>query len=392
MPKRDYYEVLGLPRTAGPDEIRSAYRRLARQFHPDLNKDNPKAAEEKFKELSEAYEVLVDPAKRERYDRGGFASVEQDFSPGGFEWSDFRHAQDVEDLLRDNDFLRQFFQQSSAGDLLGSLFGGRFAGRAGPTRGRDLELSLTVHLSDLLEASTREVEILRTERCPSCGGNGAEGGTALGTCRDCGGQGQVRRTRMRGPAQMISIMECPTCHGSGRVVLQRCSVCAGTGRKQVPRHLKIQIPPGLEDGTVLRLAGEGEPGTGSRRGDLYVRVRVEEGSSFHREGRNLFSELTVSLSQALLGGQVKVPTLKGTALLTIPPGTQPEATLRLRGEGLPPPGGGPRGDYLILIHVRLPATLSSSQREAVRQLFGPPEEAPAREERGRGSLFGRRRG
>jgi molecular chaperone DnaJ len=393
MAKRDYYEVLGLPKSAGPEEIRSAYRRLARQFHPDLNKEDPKAAEEKFKELSEAYEVLVDPAKRERYDRGGFAGVEQDFGPGGFRWQDFRHAGDVEDLFGDNEFLRQFFQQGGMGDLLGGLFGQAYVTRGAPARGRDLELTVRVPLSDVVRETTQTVEILRSDRCPDCEGTGAEHGRALEICKECGGQGQVRRTRVRGATQLISIVQCPTCHGTGKVILKRCPTCSGTGRVRRPRRLEIRIPPGIEDGAILRVAGEGEAGSGNRRGDLYVHIVIDPVKGIDREGRTLYSEATIDLSQALLGAHVSLPSLRGHVEVTVPPGTQPEATLRLRGEGLPPVGGGERGDHLVKVHVRLPTSLSSAQRDAVRDLFGAPSgEAVTREERGRGGFFGRRKG
>ncbi len=391
MAKRDYYEVLGVPRTATPEEIKSAYRKLARQFHPDLNKENPKAAEEKFKELSEAYEVLADEGKRKRYDQMGFAGVEQDFGPGGFNWQNFHYASDLEDILGQSEFIRDLFGRMGPNPFFGSLFGGGLGDqmRMGG-RGRDLQISLTVGLPDLVDGIEKEVEIIRTDACTDCHGTGAEKGVALEVCRQCGGSGQIQRTVQRGYARMVTIGECPSCHETGQKVLRPCPTCGGTGRRRVPRRLKIRIPPGIEDGTILRLSGEGEVGESGKRGDLYVQISVESLPNFHREGRDIHSEITIDLPQALLGDQIRVPSLRGQVLLTVPPGTQPGSVLRLRGEGLPGPNGRARGDHLITVNVRLPTALTAAQKDAVRSAFGAP--SGGNREGGRASLFGRRRG
>ena len=263
-------------------------------------------------------------------------------------------------------------------------------------RGRDLEMAMPVKLGDLIEGFEREVEVTRTESCASCKGTGAEGGTALETCKTCGGSGQVRNVRRSGYTQVVTIGECPMCRGAGQKILKTCPTCGGAGRQRVPRHLRIRVPPGLEEGTMLRLSGEGERGRGGRSGDLYVHVVVEP-SPFRREGRDLYSEITVDLPQALLGDSVRIQTLNGHADLTVPAGTQPESTLRLRGEGLPPPGGGSRGDLFVTVHVRLPERLTSTQRDAVRLHFPPsPGSAGtsggAEREKGGTGFFGRRRG
>jgi molecular chaperone DnaJ len=388
MAKRDYYEVLGVPKTASEDEIKSAYRKLARQFHPDLNKDDSKAAEEKFKELSEAYEVLADPEKRKRYDQVGHAGVQEDFGPGGFTWQNFHHTSDLEDIMG-SDLFSQFFTGGGGGGFMDFFNQGRDEGEGPSHRGRDLEASLGVKLADLVQGTTREIDLVRRDVCDECFGTGAAQGSALDRCGDCRGTGQIRRSVQQGYTRMITISECPTCHGKGKRIFKKCQACDGTGHLKKTRRINLKIPPGIEDGTVLRLSGEGEKGTSGRAGDLYVRISVEAGGPFRREGRDLYSELSVELLQALVGDTVRIPTLSGHALLTIPPGTQPEATLRLRGEGLPPPGGGPRGDYLVVVHVRLPESLSPQQKETIRGALesGGSKEATAWKQ----GFFGRKR-
>jgi molecular chaperone DnaJ len=392
MPKRDYYEVLGVPRTATPEEIKSAYRKLARQFHPDLNKDNPKAAEEKFKEISEAYEVLADEDKRRRYDQLGFAGVESDFGPGGFTWQNFHHTSDLQDIFGGGgaELFQEFFGRMGGSGLFDVLFGGTMGPRrSSGTRVRDIEVSLTVTLADLVHGVEKEIEIVRVDSCEACQGTGADRGVALETCSECGGSGQVQRTSQRGFTRLVSITECPRCQGRGQRILRPCETCGGTGRRRVPRRLRIRIPAGLEEGTVLRVAGEGEGSPGGRRGDLYVRVLIDPGGPFVRDGRHIHSEITVDLATAVLGGEVAIPTLGGKAILTIPAGTQPEATLRLRGEGLPGPHGEPRGDHLVTVHVRIPQNLSSAQKDLLRQALGESSEATG--SRTRSGLFGRRK-
>jgi molecular chaperone DnaJ len=373
MAKRDYYDVLGLPKTASPDEVRSAYRKLAKKYHPDLNKDDPKGAEEKFKELSEAYEVLADAEKRKRYDAGGFEGVRSDFGAQGFNWQDFHHTGDLEDIFGGADPLMDFFRRAGvSGDLFSQLFGsGVGVTRMSRGRGRDLQMTVPVPLGELVEGTEKEVQVTRSERCKTCKGTGAEGGTALESCPDCHGSGQIQRTLQRGYTRMVQIGECPTCHGEGKKILRPCPECSGRGRKRVSTKLRITIPSGIEDGTVIRYQGGGDVGEAGRAGDLYVQLAVDPGP-FQREGRDIQSEVTVTLSQALLGDTVRVDTLTGHADLTIPAGTQPEATVRLRGQGLPEAGGKSRGDHFVKVHVRLPESLTSAQREMVRQNFGAP--------------------
>ncbi len=380
MPKRDYYQVLGLPRTASTEEIKTAYRRLARQHHPDVSKENTKVAEEKFKELSEAYEVLADEQKRHRYDQLGFEGVASDFGPTGFTWQNFTHVQDLEDLLGASPLFAQFF----------GGFGGAFGGftRAERNRGADVELTVRLPLLAAVRGAHPTVEVPRTSPCPACRGTGAKDGTALETCPECQGQGQVRRVRSQGYTQLITIGECPRCHGAGRRILERCPECQGRGRTSTVEKIELAVPAGVEDGAVLRIPGHGEAGRpGGRSGDLYVQV-VFEPSPIRRDGQEAHAEIAVPLAVALLGGEVSVPTLEGHAELKIPAGTQPETQFRLRGHGFPPLRGSSRGDLLVTAHVELPRSLSAHERELLKEALGETSRPTA----SRREPFFRRRG
>ncbi|HXW66617.1 MAG TPA: J domain-containing protein [Thermoplasmata archaeon] len=381
MAKRDYYEVLGLAKTASPEEIKQAYRRLARQYHPDVAKENPKAAEEKFKELSEAYEVLADPEKRRRYDAQGFGAVESDFGPGGFTWQNFTHAGDLEDLLGSSALFQQLFGS------FGSPFGGM---RGVPSnRGSDIEVAVRLPLAAAVDGAQPTIEIPKIGPCPDCRGTGARGGTALETCPECGGSGQVRRVRRSGYTQLITVGECPKCHGSGRRILEKCPTCGGSGRQRSVERLEVTVPAGIEDGAVLRIPGHGGGGfDGGRAGDLFVQVLFEPADHLRREGLDAYTETTVPLAVAIFGGEVTIPTIEGQAVLTIPAGTQPEAQLRMRGRGFPRFRGGGRGDIYVTVHVEIPRSLSSHQREALREALGDGGTAPG----GRREGFFRRHG
>jgi len=380
MAKRDYYEVLGVPRTAGPDEVKSAYRKLARQYHPDVTKENPKVAEEKFKELSEAYEVLVDPEKRRRYDQLGFSGVESDFGPGGFGWQNFTHVGDLEDLFGASPLFQQIFGG------FGTPFGG-FAPRE-RGRGADVEMTLRLPISAAVRGARPTLEVPHATECSDCQGTGAKGGTALEVCPQCGGQGQVRRVQSRGYAQFITIGECPRCHGAGRRILERCPTCRGTGSTSTVEKLELDVPAGIEDGAVLRVPGHGQAGRpGGRPGDLFVQVSFESAGDFRRVGQDAFSETTVPLATAVLGGTVTVPTIDAKADLQIPAGTQPETQFRLRGHGFPRLRGSSRGDLIVTVHVEVPRSLSARERELLREAFG----AAPKVSEGRKESFFRRR-
>lgn len=361
MAKRDFYEVLGVSRTASPDEIKSAYRRLARQYHPDVSKEAPKVAEEKFKEVSEAYEVLANEDSRRRYDQGGAAAVESQFGPGGFGWQNFTHAGDLEDLLGSSPFFQQFF---------GGM--GGFGGRRGPAHGADIQLTLRLPLAAALTGAKPQVEVPRDEACAACRGTGAKDGTALEVCPECKGSGQVRRIQSRGYTQLITVAECSRCHGAGRRILEKCPVCGGSGHLRSTERIEIAVPPGVEDGAVLRVPGHGlKGGDAGASGDLYVQIVFEPLPHLRRDGEDAYTETTVPLGVALLGGEVTIPTIDGHAVLKIPAGTQPDTQFRLRGSGFPRFRSSTRGDLLVTAHVELPRNLSAHDREALRDLLLP---------------------
>ncbi|MGI0071133.1 MAG: molecular chaperone DnaJ [Thermoplasmata archaeon] len=369
MAKRDYYEVLGVAKTATPDEIRSAYRRLARQYHPDVAKEEPKSAEAKFKEISEAYEVLADEQKRRNYDQLGFDAVQGDFGPGGFTWQNFTHAGDLEDLLGSNPLFQQLF---------GSFMGGAMGTMGRSSRGADVEVAVRLPLVAAVEGSHPTIEVPKSGPCPDCRGTGAKNGTALETCPECGGLGQIRRTRSRGYAQFVTVGQCPRCHGTGQKILERCPTCGGNGQLRTVERIEVAVPAGMEDGSVLRIPGHGGAGpAGMRPGDLFVQVLFEESDHLRREGTEAFTETTVPLGTAVLGGEVTVKTIDGHASLKIPAGTQPETQFRMRGLGFPRFRGSSRGDLVVTVHVQVPRSLSSHERELVREALQPGESAGA---------------
>jgi molecular chaperone DnaJ len=280
MAKRDYYEVLGVPRGASNEDIRSAYRRLARKYHPDMNAGNPKAAEEKFKELSEAYEILADEGKRSRYDTQGFNGVATDFGPSGFTWQNFTHVGDIEDLLGNSPFFREWFTGGLNEELLRQSRGGR---TRVPFRGGDLEISVRLPLAAAVTGAVRTIDVPHTSDCPDCDGTGAKDGTAFEPCPECDGRGQVRRSQTRGYTQLIQIMECVACHGTGRRIKERCPRCHGAGIQRSVQRVEVKVPPGIEDGTVLRLSRQGEGSSGIAPGDLFVQVLLEPSPNFHRD-------------------------------------------------------------------------------------------------------------
>jgi molecular chaperone DnaJ len=376
MAKRDYYEVLGVPRTATADEVKSAYRKLARQYHPDVNAANPKAAEEKFKDVSEAYEVLIDAEKRQRYDQLGFSGVETDFGPSGFTWQNFTHVGDLEDLFGGSGFFQQLFEQGGLGGLRGA-----------PRRGTDVEVTVRLPLTAAIHGAEPTLDVPFSGPCDDCKGTGARNGTAYDTCPECEGRGQIRRAQSRGFSQLITISECPMCHGSGRRIRDPCPTCRGTGTIQRNRKIQISIPPGIEDGAALRVARQGSPSRpGGPPGDLYVQVLLEPMDGIHREGADAFGETTIPLVDALFGAEVPVQTVTGQALLKIPAAVAPGSQFRLRGEGFPRPRGRDRGDLIITVRVELPKSLTSRQKELLREALGPGTAKNGR----KGGLFGRR--
>ena len=342
--KRDYYEVLGIPRNASEPEVKSAYRKLALRYHPDRNPGDA-AAEERFKEAAEAYGVLGDPDKRKRYDAYGHAGL----GAGGAAFDPTIFA-DFGDILGD------FFG-------FGDVFGRR---RGGPRRGSDLRYNLEISFEEAAFGTETHIQIPRAEGCKDCGGSGAAPGTQPTACPACGGSGQV--TFQQG---FFSVARtCGRCRGTGRIVASECRTCHGQGQVAVERKLQIKIPPGVDTGSQLRIAGEGETGAmGGPPGDLYVVMRVEEHPFFKRDGTSLFCEVPVSVAQAALGGPLEVPTLDGgKTRVTVPEGSQPGTILRVRGQGFPQLGGKHRGDLHVLVRVVIPAKLNSEQKRLFEQL------------------------
>ncbi|MHC1636182.1 MAG: molecular chaperone DnaJ [Candidatus Methanospirareceae archaeon] len=384
MAKKDYYEILGVDRNATQEEIKRAYRRLAKKYHPDLNKDNPKEAEEKFKEISEAYEVLSDPQKRANYDRFGHAGV--DFGAGGFDWSKFTRFSDIEDIF--GDFFADIFRDFGFGRRRGtSLFEEFFKSReryreAGEyrraERGRDIVYELEIDLEEAARGVEKEITVSKWERCWDCKGTGAEGGRFI-SCSACGGTGQIRRVQRHGFSQFISITTCPRCMGSGQVVEKVCKECNGKGKIMVNKKLSVKIPPGVDNGSRLRIAGEGEEGEGGGPpGDLYVITRVREHEFFKREGDDLFCEVPIRFTQAALGDEIEVKTIDGDKVrVRIDAGTQPGEVIRIKGKGMPELGGRGRGDLYVKVKVEIPRRLNERQRELLRE-FEREEKAKGR--------------
>ena len=346
--KRDYYEVLGVSREANDQEIKTAYRKLALQFHPDRNPDNPEA-EEKFKECSEAYSVLSDTQKRAAFDRYGHAGLQgaaAGFNPEAF--GDF------------SDILGDFF---GFGDLFGGAGGGRRRNR--PQRGEDLRYDLEIDFERAVFGMAAEIQIPRLEACKNCKATGTEPGTGPTTCPTCHGRGEVLYQQ-----SFLSIRRtCSTCNGAGQVIRNPCSQCRGQGYKQGQRKLKINIPAGVDNGTRIRLSGEGQPGgNGGPPGDLYVFIKVKEHPFFERQEKDLHCVIPVNLAQAALGCEVEVPTLDEPTKLKIPEGAQNGSQFRLRGKGVPPLNGGSRGDLYVHLKVTVPTKLSKEQRRLFEQL------------------------
>src|SRR2546427_5693628 len=348
--KRDYYEVLGVTRGASDQEIKSAYRKLALQFHPDRNPNNPDA-EEKFKEASEAYAVLADGEKRALYDRFGHAGVGSVGGGGGFDATIF---QDFSDIFGD------FFG-------FGDIFGGGSRRRSRTQRGADLREDVSLEFEEAVFGTETKVTVRRHETCEDCRGSGAAAGKAPVTCRSCAGRGQVRYQQ-----GFFSIARaCPTCQGTGSVITDPCPKCKGEGRILRQRTVDAKIPAGVEDGTRIRFTGLGEGGLyGGPPGDLYVVLHVKEHPFFEREGNDLHCVIPVSFTQAALGAEIPVPTLEGEYTLKVPEGAQSGTTLRIRGKGVPVLNGRGKGDLFVEVRVQTPSKLSKRQRELLQELDG----------------------
>lgn len=352
MTKHDPYEILGVQRSANDDEIKRAYRKLAVKYHPDKNPGDP-AAEEKFKEIGEAYEILTDPDKRAAYDRYGHAAFSQGggFSSGGGGFHD------------PFDLFREVFGASGGGGGIFEQFFGGGGGAAG--RGSDLRYDLQISLEEAALGAEKEIEIRKFDLCEDCEGSGAQKGSRAVTCSVCRGRGQV--VASRGFFQVAQT--CPNCGGTGQVIEKPCRVCGGEGRREKTSRVKLKIPPGIDDGARLRSAGGGEAGLrGSPPGDLYVVIHLKEHHIFEREGLDLHCAMPIPFSTAALGGEVKVPVLGGThANLKIPAGTQSATRFRVRGQGMPSMRGSGRGDLLVHVNVEVPTKLNTEQKKALEK-------------------------
>jgi len=347
MAQKDYYETLGVGRNATPDELKSAFRNLARQYHPDVNKAAD--AEERFKELNEAYAVLSDPDKRAAYDRFGHAGLNGMGGAPDFTTMDF------------SDIFEELF---------GFGMGGRSRGsRNNPRRGADLSYSLSLTFEESVFGVEKEVEITRDETCGTCRGSGAEPGTSPQRCSACDGRGEVRQVRQPILGSMVQVTPCPTCNGQGTVITSPCKTCRGRGleRKTVKRN--VAIPAGIDNGQQIRLAGEGQPGQfGGPNGNLYIEIQVKPHQYFRRKGDDILLNLNVNVAQATLGAEVEIPTIDGKTTLTIPAGTQPGKVINIRSKGVPHLRATGRGDQLVIVNVEIPTRITPEQRKIFEQL------------------------
>ncbi|HOJ77816.1 MAG TPA: molecular chaperone DnaJ [Bacillota bacterium] len=353
MSKRDYYEVLGVSKTATEEELKKAYRKLARKYHPDVNKDNPEEAAAKFKEINEAYNVLSDPQKRAAYDQYGHAATDPNFGAGGFGgFGDFGF--------------------DGFGDIFDMFFGGGRGGsqrRNGPQRGNDLRFDMEITFEEAAFGKDATIEIPRTETCPTCSGNRAKPGTPIKTCTNCNGTGQVQVTQATAFGRFVNVRTCEHCHGEGKVIETPCTGCHGTGRVRKNRKIDVKVPAGVENGSRLRVAGEGEAGLrGGSPGDLYIYIYVKKHPQFERQGDDVISEISLSITQATLGTTVMVDTLDGKVELKIPEGTQHGTSFRMRGHGITHLRGHGRGDHYVKVKVAIPAKLNGEQRELLKKL------------------------
>jgi molecular chaperone DnaJ len=369
--QRDYYDILGVPRGSSDADIKKAFRRLAQQWHPDINTEA--GADERFKQINEAYQVLSDPQRRQAYDLFGRTAAGAGGGP---------------------DPYGPFGGFSGFGDIFDAFFGGAAGGTARQARtpaGADLRYDLQLTFDEAISGVEREIEFTALDRCETCGGNGAEPGTTPITCPQCNGSGEVRQVRSTMLGQMVNISACPRCKGQGRIVETPCHTCRGEGRVEGKRTLRVTVPAGIDDGHQIRLTGEGEAGPrGGPAGNLYVVAHVEAHAKLRRQDSELFYELDLSITQAALGARVTVPTAEGEETVEIKPGTQPGTEIRLRGKGVPHlRRPGQRGDLHLLLDVKIPTRLSRRQRELLESYAAESGEADGRHAE---SILGRVKG
>ena len=353
--KRDYYDVLGVQKGATDAEIKKAYRRLAKENHPDLHPGD-KEAESRFKEINEAYEVLSDSDKRSRYDQFCFAGVDPNYAAGGGGFGGgFDGGFDFGDL----------------GDIFGSFFGGGFGGgraRTGPQRGESLRMGLTITFEEAAFGCEKEVTLDRVEQCETCHGSGAAAGTSPETCPNCHGSGQVQQRRQTPMGVFATTTTCPRCGGKGRIISNPCKDCGGTGQVRRRKTVKVSIPAGIDNGQTISLRGQGNAGrNGGPSGDLLLVISVLPHQLFRRDGEDVYCDAPITFTQAVLGGEMEIPTIDGKVKYTIPEGTQTGTTFRLRGKGIPNVNGRGRGDQFVTVHIETPRNLNREQKEALRK-------------------------
>jgi len=354
MAEKDYYKILGVSKNASQEEIKKAFRHLARKYHPDVS---GKESEEKFKEINEAFQVLSDPQKRAQYDQYGSAAFRsEDFAD--FRWPNF------DELFRDFGF----------GDIFDVFSGFREKERRGPEEGADLRYDLEITLEDAFWGVKKIIEVPNFVRCKTCNGTGAKYGS-LKDCPNCNGTGEIRKIQRSAFAQIVNITQCNKCNGLGQIIEKPCEDCKGTGRLKKTRKIEVKIPRGVDNGTYLRIAGQGEAGyNGGPPGDLYVVVHLKEHPIFDRQKNNLFCQTTIPLGQAVFGTEIEIPTINGKTKLKIPAGTQSHTIFRLKGQGMPDLHTSKRGDQLVKIVVRIPENLNEKQKKLLKEFINISEE------------------
>ncbi|MDU4888965.1 MAG: molecular chaperone DnaJ [Clostridium sp.] len=377
MANKDFYEVLGIDKSASDEDIKRAFKKLALKYHPDRNQGDTEA-EEKFKEINEAYQVLSDPEKRQRYDQ--FGTADFNGAGGGFDGFDFGGF-------------------GGFGDIFGDIFGGGFGGfggggaKNGPRKGADLEYDLTLTFEEAMTGCEKEIKVTRREKCETCGGSGAKAGTSPKTCSKCGGRGRIQVQRRTPLGVMSTTTTCDACHGEGKIIEEPCQTCKGSGKERKTRSITINIPAGVDTGNVMPLRGQGEAGeNGGPAGDLYINIRVMTHKTFKRKGNDIHMETHISFGKAVLGTDIKVPTIDGDVTYKVPAGTQSGTIFRLKGKGVPRVNSAGRGDHYVKVIVDVPKSLNGEQEEALKAFMdacGETVEGAPEKKKHKKGIFGK---